>query len=163
MKKAKLLTLVVITLLLINIVTLGFLIISASLGRQPLEQSQGGKSKPRKIIIEKLHLDANQQKEYDKLIKWHRGEIRTIEDNISTTKNELYQLLSESKINLKTKDSLINSLTLLQKRVEITHFKHFEDIKKLCHEEQLKKFNHLTKELGRIFSKGHKPPRLNHD
>ena len=164
MEKTKLLTLAVITLLVLNLGTLGFLLLSGPKGHKPPSgQGPEGRPKPREIIIEKLHFDANQQKEFDKLIQWHQGEIRSIEDNIREAKNELYQILSASEVNLKTKDSLINALALDQKQIESTHFKHFEDIKKMCHKEQLEDFNNLTEELGRIFSKGQRPPRPRHE
>lgn len=164
MEKTKLLTLAVITLLVLNLGTLGFLLLSGPKGHRPSTgNGLDGRPNPREIIIDKLHFDADQQKEYDKLIQWHRGEIRSIEDNIREAKDALYQLLSSSEVNVKTKDSLINALALNQKQIEATHFKHFEDIKKLCHKEQLEDFNHLTEELGRLFSKGQRPPRPRHE
>lgn len=164
MEKTKLLIFTVIALLLINFGTLGFLFISEPKGNSPLlGDGPDGGIKPREIIIEKLHFDANQQIEYDKLIQWHQGEIRTIEDNIREVKNQLYQILSEPEVNSKSKDSLINALALYQKQIENTHFKHFEDIKKMCHNEQLEYFNNLTEELGRLFSKGQRPPKHRHD
>ncbi|MDN3675870.1 hypothetical protein QWY90_00745 [Flavobacterium paronense] len=42
-----------------------------------------------------------------------------------------------------------------------THFKHFVDIKKLCHKDQMEDFNELTEDLGRIFAP--KPRRPRHD
>lgn len=164
MEKTKLLTFAVITLLLLNLGTLGFLFLSGSNEHHPHrgEGTEGG-PKPREIIIEKLHFDANQQKEYDKLIKWHQGEIRTIEDNIRAAKNELYSTLSASELNTKEKDSLTNALALHQKEIETTHFKHFEDIKKLCHKDQIEDFNKLTEELSRIFSRGQRPPGPRHE
>lgn len=164
MEKTKLLTFAVITLLLINLGTLGFLFLSGPNGHHPHrgEGPEGG-PKPREIIIEKLHFDANQQKEYDKLIKWHQGEIRRLDDAIRKAKNDLYSGLSEDIINEQSKDSLITLLNSYQKQIETTHFKHFEDIKKICHNEQLEDFNELTEELSRIFSRGQKPPRPRHE
>jgi protein CpxP len=164
MEKTKLLTFAVITLLLLNLGTLGFLFFSGPKGNHPHPgQGQEGRPKPREIIIEKLHFDANQQKEYDKLIQWHQSEIRTIEDTIRAAKNELYSTLSASEVNKNEKDSLINALAIHQKQIETTHFKHFEDIKKLCHKDQLEDFDNLTDELSRIFSKGQRPPGPRHE
>lgn len=160
MEKTKLLTIAVLSLLVLNLATVGFLLLSGPKGNHPQPgQGQEGRLKPKEIIIEKLHFDVNQQKEYDKLIQWHQGEIKTIEDHIREAKDALYQILSSSEINIKSKDSLINALSFHQKEIEITHFKHFEDTKKLCHKDQIEDFNTLTEELGRLFSKGRKPPR----
>ncbi len=164
MEKTKLLTVAVITLLLLNLGTLGFLFLTGPKGHHPNpEEGQEGRPKAREIIIEKLHFDANQQKEYDKLIKWHQVEIRTIEDNIRAAKNKLYLQLNKEEVDEKAKVTLIDDMSVYQRQIETTHFKHFEDIKKLCHKEQIEDFNDLTEELGRIFSKGQRPPEPRHE
>lgn len=158
MEKTKLLTIAVIGLLLLNLATLGFLFLNGSKDHRP---NREGRPEPKTIIIEKLHFDANQQKDYAELINWHRGEITRLDDNIRQTKNELYTQLNQTEVNVKTKDSLIALLNSYQKQVEETHFKHFEDIKKICHQDQMEDFNELTEELSRIFAP--KPRRPRHD
>lgn len=155
MDKIKLLTISVITLLLLNIMTLFFLI--SSVGGGP----QRGMNRPRpdKIIIDKLHFDAQQQKEYRKLIHWHRTQINAFDSQIHKTKQELYLQLLKSKVDVKVEDSLINNLSNLQKQIEATHFKHFQDIKKLCKNEQIRDFDELTEELTHIFNPP--PPKPN--
>jgi Spy/CpxP family protein refolding chaperone len=162
MEKTKLLTITVIGLLLLNFATLGFLFISGTKGHKPPHDIPEGRHEPKEIIIERLHFDANQQKEYGQLIEWHRGEIRQLEDSIRVSKNELYMLLNDDKVDEKAKVTLINEIALFQKQIEATHFKHFEDIKKLCKPEQQVYFNELTEELGRLFSRN-KPPRPRHE
>jgi protein CpxP len=157
MEKTKLLTIAVIGLLLINLGTLGSLLLTNKQHRPP----NGGRPEPKEIIIEKLNLDKNQQNDYAKLIQWHRGEITRLDDNVRQAKNELYSQLNETETNAKTKDSLIAVINSNQKQIEQTHFKHFEDIKKLCRKDQMKNFNALTEELSRIFAP--KPRRPRHD
>jgi hypothetical protein len=162
MKKTKLLTITVIGLLLLNFAILAFLLVSGPRGHKRQTDRPEGRPNPREIIIERLHFDDKQQKEYEVLIKWHRGEIKKLDSNIRQTKNELYSQLNQKEVNLKTKDSLISLLNSYQKQVEETHFKHFVDIKKLCHQDQLEDFNELTEDLSRIFAPN-KPPRPRHD
>jgi Spy/CpxP family protein refolding chaperone len=156
MERTKLLTITIIGLLLINLATLGFLFLN---GSKPDGRPHEGRRQPKTIIIEKLQFDAAQQNEYEKLIRWHRGAIDQLDDSIRQTKNTLYSGLSESNINTKTKDSLIAVLNAYQKQVEETHFKHFEDIKKLCKPEQQEDFKALTEELSRIFAPRPRRPR----
>lgn len=158
MEKTKLLTVAVIGLLIINFGTLGFLILAGPKGHRPPHDGPG---EPKEVIIDKLHFDAAQQKEYAKLIEWHHGEIERLDGNIRKAKNELYSQLSQAQTDIKTKDSLITVINATQKQIEETHFKHFEDIKKLCHKEQLEDFNALTEELSRIFAP--KPHGPRHD
>jgi len=158
MEKTKLLTITDIKLLLINFETIGFLFFNGAKAQRLPHDRPEGTHEPKEIIIERLHFDANQQKEYGQLIEWHRGEIRQLEDSIRVSKNELYLLLNDNKVDEKAKVTLINEIALFQKQIEATHFKHFEDIKKLCKPEQQEYFNELTEELGRLFSRN-KPPR----
>ncbi len=155
MDKIKVLTFAVIALLLLNFGTLGFLLITGAKqeGRPP-------RHNPKQIIIEKLNLDATQQEAYQKLIDWHRSTIDSLDQQIRETKNKLYSQLAQNKVDTKVKDSLILVLANDQKRIEQTHFKHFQDIKNICKPEQLIKFKSLTEELSRIFGK---PPKPRHE
>ena len=158
MERTKLLTITVIGLLLLNLATLGFLFLNGPKSQRP---AHGGKLEPKEIIIEKLHFDANQQKKYDKLIAWHRGEITRLDDAIRKAKNDLYSELSKYSIDAQTKDSLISVINFNQKQIEEAHFQHFEDIKKLCHKDQMEDYTALTEELSKIFVP--KPYRSRHD
>lgn len=148
MNKTKLLSVAVIALLVLNFGILGFLFLSK-------KYEPNGRKMPREIVIEKLHFDENQIVEYEKIIKEHQNAIRNLDDSIRKTKNELYQLLNEEKINSAQKDSLYLKLANYQKQIETTHFNHFLEIKKLCKKEQLADYKNLTEELSKIFS--HKP------
>lgn len=155
MEKSKLLTITVIGLLLINIATLGFLFLN---GPKHGNHPPMDRMRPKEMIAQKLHFDENQRGQFDKLIDWHKSEIRKHDNEIRMAKIELYELLSHQDVDLKSKDSLINVINNHQKEIENIHFKHFEDIKKLCHEDQMDDFNHLSEELARMFAPP-KPPR----
>jgi len=102
MEKSKLLTVSVIGLLLLNLATLGFLFLNGPQGHRP-PPPRGEQQDPRAIIIDQLHFDAAQQKEYGKIIEWHKETIRGLDDTIRQTKNELYALLRQSQVNSKRK------------------------------------------------------------
>lgn len=156
MDKIKLLTFSVILLLLINVVALIFCIQSNN--SNPFFNKQEGRPRPDKIIIEKLHFDNKQQEEYQKLIHWHRNIINNLDAEVLKTKRELYLQLLASNVNLKIKDSLITRLVTIQKQIELTHFKHFQDIKGLCSKKQIQNFNSLTEELTVIFNHPSRKP-----
>lgn len=148
MNKTKLLSIAVILLLIANLVLAGFMYF----GRHQRPDGTG----PRNIIIQKLNFDESQVKEYDKLIEEHRTEIRKSEQEIKDLKNKLYTtLINESENN--SKDSLINELSKVQLKIENIHYKHFEDIKKLCNKEQQQAFENFTREIVTLFSPG--PPK----
>lgn len=140
-----------IAVLVINLAVIGYLLINkdAFFGNKP--------PKPREIVIEKLGFDANQIKQYDRTIAEHQNTIRTLDDSIRKTKNELYARLKKSTSEINTTDSLITKINNYQKQIEITHYNHFIAIKKICKKEQLEKFNALTNELSKLFSGKRKP------
>lgn len=112
---------------------------------------------PKKIIAERLHFDAQQIEEYDKLIALHRMEIKTKDSLIRQTKNELYGCISSNNVTLK--DSLENKLGQLQIEIEEINYNHFLDIKKLCKENQLVDFNILVKHLAQLFARPNQRPK----
>lgn len=151
MNKSKLLRNFVIAILIINMVIISYLLINSNGFPKNLPP------KPREIVIEKLDFDTNQIKEYDRTITKHQNKIRNLDDSIRIAKNELYAKLKSSSSKITTNDSLINQINNYQKEIEITHYNHFIEIKKICKPEQLEKFNALTEELSKIFSGKRKP------
>ncbi|GAA4073104.1 hypothetical protein GCM10022389_18150 [Flavobacterium cheonanense] len=151
MNKTKVLVFAVIALVALNFGILGFLFLSKN------NDGPRGRKMPREIVIEKLHFDENQIVEYDKTIKLHQETIRSIDDSIRNTRNELYKLLNSETIDSSKRDSLYLKFAGFQKQIETTHFNHFVEIKKLCKKEQLTDFNNLTEELSKIFNNRRKP------
>ena len=145
MSKTKVLTIAVFALLLTNLGVLGFFFFSR-------EHKPNERKMPREIIIEKLHFDENQIEKYDNVIKIHQKNIRSIDDSIRNTRNELYQLLNSETIDSHKRDSLYLKFSSFQKQIEDTHFNHFLEIKSLCKKEQLSDFKNLTEELSKIFN-----------
>ena len=154
MGKIKLLSIAVFALLFLNCGILGYLLLSKKQENNPPENRH---QRPKTLIIEKLKFDASQIENYELLIDEHRAKIRLTEDKIRKSKNELYQLLKENNVNENDKNAIIDSLANYQKQIELIHFDHFQQIKKLCKKEQLGNFNSLTNELSRMFSKKGRP------
>ena len=159
MSKIKLLSIAVVGLLLVNAGILAFLFF-----RQPSQPPMDGPGRPgpgagegpKRIIIERLHFDAEQITQYEKLIAEHRKQISELDKEIRQTKNNLYSTLAST--SPMSKDSLETRLGEIQKQIESTHYNHFADIKKLCKPEQTENFNELTKELARFFAPGRNLP-----
>jgi periplasmic protein CpxP/Spy len=149
MSKIKLLTIAVVGLLAVNIGIVGFLVMRKP--PMPREGSPAVKREgPKKIIIERLHFDKEQVAAYETIITEHQKSVKALKDSISNTKNSLYQSLKTE--TFASKDSLINLLSDLQKRIESVHYEHFTQIKKLCKPEQMEAFNALTGELAFYFT-----------
>ena len=130
MNKVKLLSIIIVGLLISNLALVCFLFFK----KPPFPKQEG----PRDSVIEKLHFDDSQIKEYDKMIGIHRTEILAKENEIRILKNKLYSTLKQSKND--TVDSLIQQLGKVQCEIETIHYAHFEAIKKLCHENQIQDY-----------------------
>lgn len=113
------------------------------------------RKEPREIIIEKLHFNENQVKQYDELIRKHRSDIELNEKILRETKNALYVTLSQEEP-LQT-DTLMQRIQETQHQIELTHYHHFRDIRQLCAQEQLAAFDSLAFELAALFAPPHKP------
>jgi periplasmic protein CpxP/Spy len=159
MSKLKLLSIAVIGLLILNLCVVAFLL----LRKPPLPPDEGAafaKDAPRKKIIELLHFDNEQVKQYEELILQHRESVKFLRDDMRETKSNLYHTLNEE--NSANKDSLINELGTLQEKIEAVHYDHFMKIKKLCRPNQAEYFESLTGELVDFFNpekEGRRPPR----
>ena len=143
----------VIGLLLLNIGIICFLYFSRP--NRKLEQIN---KSPKEIIIEKLHFDTNQIDKYETVIKIYKDQIDSLDFRNKEIKSELYSQLKSPVVAKAKKESIINLFLANQKRIEELHFKHFQDIKNICKASQLKDFNILTEELGKMFSNQNSKP-----
>lgn len=139
-------------MLLINVGIIGYIFYTDGI---PL--SIKGKEMPRDVVIKKLVFDDQQIKAYEVLIKGHQEKIRFLNDAIRTKKNELYSHLKDNASPISHTDSLIKQIADYQTQIEITHYNHFLDIKKICRPEQMENYNELTTELAKIFSHPRRP------
>ncbi|MBK8448565.1 MAG: hypothetical protein IPL42_00500 [Saprospiraceae bacterium] len=142
MNKVKALSIICIGLLAANIILIWFLVSN----KPPQHAKEGSK----KEIIEKLGFDENQISEYEKLIAWHKGEIKKSNQQMIELKHKLYETLTANET-ATGKDSLLTEIGNLQIVLENIHYKHFQDIKKLCKPEQQKAFDAFTLEITNLF------------
>ena len=149
MNKTRILSILVIALIVLNIVLISVFVIKKP-HHPPHHRKHEG---PKNVIIKKLHFDDTQISAYEALIKAHRTKIHSKDLELRKAKKELYFLLNKNDSN--KIDSLISNINNVQKEIEVLHFNHFLDIKKLCKENQLNHYNELTHELARLFAPPH--------
>lgn len=153
MSKIKILTLGLIGMVVLNLATIGFLILNKP--RMGAERDGG----PKNIIIKKLHFDQAQTENYQLLIDEHQLQTESLRRKLMETKKALYQTLNEN--NQALSDSLIGKTGLINTKLEQLNYYHFKQIKQLCKPGQLKYFEQLTKELAQLFNHpntNQKPP-----
>lgn len=140
MNKYKFLILVIIGLLLSNGV-LFFMLIKS-------HQRKGG---PKNIIIDKLHFDKEQIKNYEVYIQQHRKATNDNEETMNKLRSNLFKQLKYEQDTAKV-DSLILIIAKQQYIAEKINYNHFLEIKRLCKPAQQKDFDELTNEIAHLFS-----------
>ncbi len=110
---------------------------------------------PKDIIIEKLHFDSEQIRDYETIIEKHRKDVRENEEIMNDLRSELYQQLTK-KQDSSIVNSLISKIAYQQTEAEKINYNHFLEIKKLCKPSQQKDFDELTEEITQLFSKKEK-------
>jgi hypothetical protein len=152
MSRIKLLSIAVFGLLFINLGSLAFIYFSAQgpmhMGHRPPRHGEEG---PKRIIIERLGLDEAQQTAYEEIIKEHREKRRELNQRNHLLHDHLYALLKTTELNLVLKDSLMAEIAVNQKNMDNLNFSHFQKIKSLCKEDQIKKYDALVDDLGDLF------------
>lgn len=152
MNRTKLLTIAVIGLLLINLGALGVFIMHKPPrpphGDMPLPQQGGG---PKELIIDRLHFDAGQEKQYELVIEEHKNKTNELHDASRELHNQLYSLLKNEAIDKTKVDAIIQQIADNQKAVDNLNFDHFQKIKSICKSDQLDDFYKLADELAQLF------------
>ena len=155
MSRQTLITVVAGVLLIINLLLAAFIFFRGP-GRPPRHHG------PRDLIIERLHLDDKQVKEFEHLIQIHRSEIKANDAAIRELKNQLYSTLVLEREKGFT-DSLVAAIGQRQMRIEMVHYNHFRKIRELCKPDQIRAFEELSKELSELFGpREHRPPPPHH-
>jgi protein CpxP len=132
---------IIIALLLANLIFLGFILLK---GHKPHRE-------PKRLIIEKLHFDEGQVKQYEKTIRAHRSQIDSLDKKVKAKKQAMYRNISDTQqTNVWTEE-----MAALQMEIERTHLNHFRAIQDICHPNQMNDFDELMKQIDRMFS----PPR----
>ena len=141
MNKSKFLILVVIVLLISNGI-LFFILIKEH------NKNEG----PKEIIIEKLHFDKEQVKNYETYIQQHRKAVNANEAVMNKLRAKLFQELRNNQQDTVKIDSLISVIGKQQMIAENINYNHFLEIKKMCKPSHQKDFEELTNEIVKLFS-----------
>ena len=115
-----------------------------------MERPQPGEG-PKRIIIERLHLDAQQQEAYQLLINEHRQKMDRLNETARGLHDQLFTLLKSTPVDTAEARSLMQQIAANQLATEQLNFDHFSKIKALCKGPQSDDFNTLVNDLGQLF------------
>ncbi len=154
MKKETLLTIAVIGLLLLNLSTLGFLL----LRRPPHPDGPGGPQSPGKHLVEKLHFTPEQQGQFEQLKSAHHELMMESDRAYHDALKNYFDLLKSDPVDTIQSGALLARMNAIQETRVTATFKHFADLKALCTQEQKAYFDAFLPELIRVILPKNGPP-----
>jgi len=145
MNKLRFLTAAVMLLLLLNTGTLLYLFLARNKNERtgPPGRAASG------FIIEQLHLDARQQQQFAELRDQHRAIIRRVQEEDRRLHDVYFGLLKTDNPDKAKTDSLSSLIAAQRSLIETTNFEHFQQLRKLCRDDQKKRFDATIDEIAR--------------
>lgn len=160
MERTKLLTFAVIGLLVLNLLTIGVLLLKTTQsqysGRSPGPLPGEG---PVNVIIERLRFDQAQQQAYRKLIVGHQQQMKILSQQSAQLFRDYYSLLIADTLDSGRANALSQQIAANQRALAQLNLTHFGQIKALCHPNQQADFVQLVDDLSRLFGPRRRPPR----
>jgi Spy/CpxP family protein refolding chaperone len=154
MDNSKFLKLVILILLLINIGTLSFLWIN----RPPRENGPRRGGEIGEFLMHELHFTPEQRKQFEQLRDEHRSSVKELRDNNERLRGKLYDSMGTVPTDSSYVHQLADSITQVQKQIEISTFYHFQKVRLICTPEQQQEFDQVIKE-GLNIRPPHSPHR----
>ena len=125
MKKETLLLLLVGVLVVLNLATLGYLTL-----RRPPRHPNGEPRQVDRLIVETLHLNPAQQRQFEGLKREHRERINQLNEAYAQASGRYFRLINDPP-DAARKDSLENTLGQIQAQKAAITFRHFSQLKAL--------------------------------
>lgn len=154
MNKTKFLTIGIISLLLLNAVTL-FILFRVHLDQKD-HHPQGGEG-PANFIVDQLRLDANQQKQFADLRHEHQDFVRNHHEEEKNLHDAYFNLLKTDHPDKAKVDSIAGLMASHHKELEQFTFEHFQKLRAICRDDQKKLFDETIDEIAKMV--GGRPPR----
>ncbi|MCF8243296.1 MAG: hypothetical protein K9J16_18115 [Melioribacteraceae bacterium] len=148
-KQKRLITIVIVLLVILNIATITLLWLGKPDHRPEYEKitpEQENKQIGR-LLNETLGFDKKQIDEYLKIRKLHKEKVNTIQEEIRKTKKEMFSAVLSNDESVTISDSLLSVTENLHAQIEKLTFKHMQDLKALCNEEQKRELKNMIHKL----------------
>lgn len=152
MNKVVFLTVCIILLFLLNAGLLIYLFRLNSYQRE-LHDQRGAL-----FIIDRLHLDAQQQEQFAGLRRKHQEVTRQAQEEDRHLHDEYFALLKTAHPDKAKADSIASLIAAQRAVIERATFDHFEQLRHLCNEDQKKLFDATIDEIARRMAPPHERP-----
>lgn len=150
MNKTKFLTILVLLLLVLNAVTLFFL-----LGKKDSPKNRPGGGRPySEYLTKKLNLDTVQVAQLKELRDKHKQELGELWKEDRQLQEAKFVLLKEGSTDSLKLDSLLTLIVANKKKFELAFHNHFLQIRALCRPDQVELFNNTLDEMKKRRTQG---------
>ncbi|GAA4415845.1 hypothetical protein GCM10023187_46710 [Nibrella viscosa] len=160
MERTKLLTFAVIGLLLLNLFTVGYLVLRPGPPPHP-DRPPGPPDEgpgPANLIIDRLRLNPEQTRHYRQLVDQHRRQTHRLNNDLIQTYGAYYQLLAAPQPDTLQAAALLRQLADQNRALAQLNYSHFAQIKALCRPDQQAAFDSLLRHITAFFGRGPRPP-----
>lgn len=141
------LTVLVVILLLTNIITLSFIWFADKPRKQQNNTSR--EKRMGQFMVNELKFDKDQEARYWQMRDTLVSQQRVVMDSMRIAKRNFFNLLKQPPANVS--DSLLTAkgdeVTVLQRKLDLLTFHHFQRVKTLCTPAQLQKFDTVIAEI----------------
>ncbi|HLP39063.1 Spy/CpxP family protein refolding chaperone [Lacibacter sp.] len=150
MNKTKFLIILVLLLLVLNAVTLFFL-----LGKKDSPKNRPGGGRPySEYLTKKLNLDTAQVAQLKELRDKHKQELGELWKEDRQLQEAKFVLLKEGSTDSLRLDSLLTLIVANKKKFELAFHNHFLQIRALCRPDQVELFNNTLDEMKKRRTQG---------
>jgi protein CpxP len=150
MNKTKFLIILVLLLLVLNAVTLFFL-----LGKKDSPKNRPGGGRPySEYLTKKLNLDTTQVAQLKELRDKHKQELGELWKEDRQLQEAKFVLLKEGSTDSLKLDSLLTLIVANKKKFELAFHNHFLQIRALCRPDQVELFNNTLDEMKKRRTQG---------
>lgn len=155
--KNKLLFTIIVILVLINISTLS--LVWYGRFKQPpfppppppmMEPRDGPPPEGKAFLKEQLKLTDAQMEAIDKIREAHISQIRKIKEDMKGLKDKLFSNLKNPGADTNTIRDITNQIGNIEARVDIITFDNFREVRKICTDEQKKKFDEIILDVMKM-------------
>lgn len=155
--KIKSLYILVGILLLINVVTLGFIWYTSVYVRMGPPMNPPGPEGKNSFLADELGFTGEQLNKFDILKKEHRQGVQNIMQQTKELKDQLFDCIKTGD-DVKAKE-IAGKLSENNKAMELLTYEHFKEVRAICNEDQKVKFDRILIELVRGLEAQSPPPR----
>lgn len=161
--RTKILLFLVGILLLANIVMLVFFVGKKSPEKPPASH-YGGRSRSevmRELLRDSVGFSQQQLAQFDQLRQTHRESVKQLFDEMRIAKLGFYKLTAPA--DSAALSTAAEAIAQKQKQLDLTFFKHFQDVRQLCTPDQTARYDSLVQKIVRRMVSGRGEPRQKKD